>query len=542
MMEWSYGLLDIHFADFMAARSGLAGEKLETFRFLVRELSRTLADGHSCLPLRPGDREVLTAGTLVSENEMTPLVISGDYLYLHRYFNYEKRLAAGIRELAARRYDVGEADALLDICFGPDGKEIDGQKSAARLAVERALAIISGGPGTGKTTTVVKIIGVLLQVFGCDLQVALAAPTGKAAMRLSSSVGRSKESLPFVAEVKTAIPDETRTLHRLLGARERSVSFRHNRENPLPWDVVVVDEASMVDLAMMSKLVEALKPGSRLILLGDKDQLVSVESGAVLADLVEALPDNTIELQKTYRFDAAIAGLSRAVNRGDIETARQLLAGSESAQTRILSEPLWEFAGNRYHEYMRLVDKAGEVGMERIFAVFNGFRILCALRRGPAGVHGINAMMEQYLYRKGYDCPAKTWYPGRPVLITRNDYSLDLYNGDVGIALPDPEDGGIRVVFQRSDGTFKTCLPFRLPACETAYAMTIHKSQGSEFDDVVVVLPEKDNPILSRELVYTAVTRARRQVLVCAEEEILRQALERKIRRYSNLKDRLLAV
>jgi exodeoxyribonuclease V alpha subunit len=542
MRNPGYSLLDIHFSDFLAVRSGLGGDDLETFRNLVRELSKALADGHSCLPIRPEDRETLAASPLVSEDKTTPLVLFGDCLYLHRYFSYEGRLAAGIRELAERQCSVPEVEALLDASFGPDGEEIDGQKLAARLCVERSLAIISGGPGTGKTTTVVKIIGVLLQAFGCDLQVALAAPTGKAAMRLSRAVGKSKQNLPFAAEVKVAIPDEARTLHRLLGARERSVSFRHNRENPLPWDVVVVDEASMVDLAMMSKLVQALKPCSRLILLGDKDQLVSVESGAVLADLVEALPENTVRLQKTYRFDAAIARLSGAVNSGEVKAARHLLAASESGRTRFLTEPLREFAGNRYLEYMRLVEKVDDVGYERVFAVFNGFRILCALRLGTAGVAGINAMMEQFLYRKGYDCLAKTWYPGRPVLITRNDYSLDLYNGDVGIALPGPADDVLRVVFPRPDGTFKTCLPYRLPPCETAYAMTIHKSQGSEFDDVLVVLPERgENPILSRELVYTAVTRARRQVLVSAEDEIFRQALECKIRRYSNLKDRLLA-
>ncbi len=539
-MEGSYSLLDLHFADFLAARCGLPDGDLAMFKHLVRELSRALADGHSCLPLQSGDRDMLMASPLVSEGRKTPLVLFNESLYLHRYFTYEARLAAGIKDLAGRKSNT-DVDALLDACFGPDGDELDGQKLAAQLAVTRALAIISGGPGTGKTTTVVKIIGILLEAFGSDLQVALAAPTGKAAMRLSMAVGRNKEGLPFSAAIKNAIPDETRTLHRLLGARDRSVYFRHNRENPLPWDAVVVDEASMVDLAMMSKLVEALKPGSRLILLGDKDQLVSVESGAVLADLVEALPENTVELQKTYRFDAAISRLSRAVNRGDVEAARELLADSTSRRTRLLTEPLRDFAGSRYLDYMRLVEQVREVGEEKVFAVFNRFRILCALRRGPAGVEGINTVMEQFLYRHGYDCLARPWYPGRPVLITRNDYTLDLYNGDVGIALPDSAGGGVRVVFQRPDGTIKSCLPNRLPPCETAYAMTIHKSQGSEFDDVLIVLPEKENPILSRELVYTALTRARKQVLVSSSEVILRLALERKIRRYSNLKDRLLA-
>jgi exodeoxyribonuclease V alpha subunit len=217
------------------------------------------------------------------------------------------------------------------------------------------------------------------------------------------------------------------------------------------------------------------------------------------------------------------------------------LADPTSQSTRFLTESLRDFAGSRYLEYMRQVENVQDVGEEKVFAVFNRFRILCAMRLGTFGVEGINTEMEQFLYRQGYECLATTWYPGRPVLITRNDYSLDLYNGDVGIALPDPAGDGVRVVFQRPDGTLKSCLPNRLPPCETAYAMTIHKSQGSEFDDVLVVLPEKENPIVSRELVYTALTRARKQVLVSASEEIFRLALERKIRRYSNLKDRLLA-
>ena len=537
--DQQYSLLDIYFAGFLAARSGLAGQEKLTFENLVRDLSASLAAGHSCLPVDRQEQGLLAGTGLVSAGGLSPLVLFHDRLYLHRYFTYEARLAAQIMVLAQQTYPVPDGGALLDACFGPETDEVDWQKKAAETAMHKAFCIISGGPGTGKTSTVVRIIGLLLQANGCDLQVALAAPTGKAAMRLRQSVGDSLESLPFPEPILTAIPSEARTLHRLLGARGNSPHFRHTGENPLPWDVVVVDEASMVDLAMMSKLVDALKPGSRLLLLGDKDQLASVESGAVLIDLVRALPENTVELRKTYRFNAAIKDLAQAVNRGEGEAAWRLLAGPPSKDVGLVDAPLEQFVGDRYGLYMEQVGRCGEVGYEQVFAAFNGFRVLCAVRRGERGVEGINAGVEQYLAQQGCDCLSRVWYPGRPVLITRNDYSLNLSNGDIGICLPDPRDGSLKVWFEQPDGTFKTCLPYRLPHCETAYALTIHKCQGSEFDEVLVVLPREENRILSRELIYTAVTRARKRVLLAASKDILDQALAGKIERFSGLQEML---
>jgi len=527
----TYSLLDSHFAAFLAARCGLAGQRRQIFEDLVRDLSASMAAGHSCLPVSPHQEEILAGTSLVSGGEKTPLVVHNGRLYLHRYFTYESRLAAQIREMAGLTFQVPDAKALLDASFGPGPGVIDWQKRAAETAMRRALCIISGGPGTGKTSTVVRIIGLLQQAAGGRLQVALAAPTGKAAMRLRQSVEGSLGSVPSPA----ALPAQT--LHRLLGVRRDSPQFRHRRENPLPWDVVVVDEASMVDLAMMSKLVDALKPGARLILLGDKDQLASVESGAVLIDLVRALPDNTVELQKTYRFDASIKQLSRKVNQGDAEAAWQLLLDPVCEHVGLLEVPPQDYAGERYRPYMDLV--AGAADSERVFAAFNSFRILCAVRQGQRGVEGMNKSVEQYLGKRGYDCLSRVWYPGRPVLITRNDYAQELYNGDIGICLPDPGDGSPRVWFERPDGTLRNCLPYRLPHCETAFALTVHKSQGSEFDEVLVVLPGEDRAVLSRELVYTAVTRARKGVLLSAGEEIFRQALVRKIQRFSGLGDML---
>ncbi len=369
---------------------------------------------------------------------------------------------------------------------------------------------------------------------------ALAAPTGKAAMRLSEAVGRSMTSLQLPEHVKNGLPTSASTLHRLLGVRRGSPQFRHNRDNPMAWDVVVVDEASMVDLAMMSKLVDAIKPGARLILLGDKDQLASVESGAVLGDFIGSLPENTVELQKTYRFEAGIKQLAEAINCADSTAAWGLLKDSRVASVALLEENSIDFISERYSRFMKAANRPGPPDLREIFAIFNSFRVLCALHYGNRGVLSINRQVELSLSRNGFPCRPDTWYPGRPVLITRNDYGLDLFNGDVGICLADRENGVPQVWFERAGGGMTSYPPSRLPSCETVFAMTIHKSQGSEFDEVVVVLPEEDNRILSRELVYTAVTRAKKTVRLVAEKEILQLALARNITRESGLADLLM--
>ncbi len=258
-----------------------------------------------------------------------PLVVEQDRLYLHRYWFYENRLAMQIKAMAKVSHSVENLDAMLDRYFEPVVGETDDQREAAKMAVKQAFSIITGGPGTGKTTTVVKILAVLQELADEPLHIALAAPTGKAAMRLQESIGFNKAALPCSEAVKKHIPETVTTLHRLLGAKPPSPYFRHNADKPLPHDLVVVDEASMVDLALMSKLLDALKPGARLILLGDKDQLASVESGAVLADLTAALPEHTLELKKSRRFDENIKKLAEAVNLQQDEVAWQVLQGDD---------------------------------------------------------------------------------------------------------------------------------------------------------------------------------------------------------------------
>lgn len=544
MSDQTFSPLDSHFAGFLADRSGLAGAPKERFRELAGRVSGALQAGHSCLPLSAGDQEFLAANHLVSDGGRTPLVLHSGRLYLHRYYRYETRLAAQIRAMAALAFAPGRAEPLFTTYFSKDESTTDWQKEAAKVAVRKALTIICGGPGTGKTTAVVKILAILLQAAEGDRlpEVALAAPTGKAAMRLSESVGSSMQRLDLPENIRKALPTTASTLHRLLGVRRNSPQFRHNRENPMAWDVVVVDEASMVDLAMMSKLVDGLKPGARLILLGDKDQLASVESGAVLGDCIGSLPANTVELQKTYRFDTNIKELATAINRADSDTAWDLLAAPEKANITLHGADSIDFIDSITHPYARFmaaVYRPGNPDLREIFQLFNSFRVLCGVHYGNRGVETINRRVELALARRGFFCRPDAWYPGRPVLITRNDYGLDLYNGDIGICLPDRDSGDLQVWFERADGSPRGYSPHRLPRCETVFAMTIHKSQGSEFDEVVVILPEEDNRILSRELIYTAVTRAKKSVRLAAEKQVLRLALSRNIVRYSGLADLL---
>jgi exodeoxyribonuclease V alpha subunit len=538
--ERSHSLLDIHFARFLAARSGFSGDEKKWFSELVARLSGAMTVGHICLPLPQEERRLLLTTHLVSESRQTPLIIHNSNLYLNKYFQYESRLARQLRARADVSYDKEkDTSRLLDHYFGRDTSEIDWQKRGAAVALEKGLTIISGGPGTGKTSTVSKIIAILLQASGNTLRIGLAAPTGKAAMRLQLSVGGSLETLACPEEIRSSIPREAKTLHRLLGVRRNSPQFRHDGDNPMSWDVVIVDEASMIDLALMSKLVDALKPGSRLILLGDKDQLASVESGAVLADCIRSLPDNTVELRKTYRFDAGIKGLAESINGGYLAKVWAILQDKDITNVSLMESDIYTYIGRCYVKYMEEILQIKNGNMKPIFVAFAKFQVLCSVHYGERGVAGINRKVEFYLAGRGFECKPDSWYAGRPVLISRNDYNLGLYNGDIGICIPDSTDNKLKVWFEQKDGGFKSYLPYRLPKCETAFAMTIHKSQGSEFEEVLVVLPGEDNRVLCRELLYTAVTRARERVRIDAEEKVLELGLSRQIQRYSGLAEQL---
>ncbi len=535
MEEKKIRLLDIQFAKFLGVRSALTGDENRNFQDLICKLSMSLAAGDSCYPLNAAEENLVQRSGLCGEG-LQPLCVFAGYLYLQRLFQYEKQLAAKVVQMSAEPVELVAQGSFLERLYGGQDPE-DLQRIAAEKALQKNFLIISGGPGTGKTTTVVKILALLRNASGKDLRVAMAAPTGKAAMRLQDAVAGSVQNLPLGDREKDDFPVQAATLHRLLGVKRYSPFFRHNANNPLPFDVLVVDEASMVDLALMSKLADALRPGSRLILLGDKNQLASVESGTVLADMMKALPENTIELEKSYRFDKDIKQFAEAVNGGNGDAAWKTLQDDSPEHISLLSEDAAAYGGEVYSRYMKLASRAASMEeYKALFPMLHSFKILCTMRKGRAGVAGINERVEQVLTGKGYDCRRSEWYHGRPVMVVKNEYSLDLYNGDMGICLMDPESPGeVKVWFERPGDILQGILPGRLKSCETVYALTIHKSQGAEFEEVLVVLPENESSLVSRELLYTAVTRASKTVKIKSSHSVFQRAVSGKIKRYSGL-------
>tara|TARA_R110000796_G_scaffold252526_1_gene387389 strand:+ start:10654 stop:12732 length:2079 start_codon:yes stop_codon:yes gene_type:complete len=570
---------------------------------LLRSL--TLGDWQAALA---GSRVVDTGQASDAER---PLVLVGERLYLRRYFRYEQQVVQGLQRRLAE--PLGTPDALpqrLATLFADSQQTPDWQRIACALAARGAFSIITGGPGTGKTTTVVRLLA-LLQTpaveAGRPLRIRLAAPTGKAAARLTESIGQQVGRLPVGEAVSTQIPSEVSTLHRLLGSLPDSRHFRHHAGNPLALDVLVIDEASMIDLEMMASVLNALPPGARLILLGDKDQLASVEAGAVLGDLcrraeggfytqatrdwleatsgqslaaanlqtgdqaVHRLEQQTAMLRYSHRFGAhsGIGQLARAVNGGEASTARSLLQTGGFAdihrqgvsgvtdgafESLVLGNELPGYAlylqylqANRPSAGVQADDPAWEHWAQQVLQAFDRFQLLCAVRKGDWGVDALNIRVASLLHRKGLLSADQGWYEGRPVLVTRNDYSLGLMNGDIGIALRVREKplqaGGVereelRVAFARNDGKggIRFVLPSRLSEVESVFAMTVHKSQGSEFTHAVLVLPDARSPVLTRELVYTAITRASQHfTLVEARDGVFEQAIQTPVRRISGL-------
>lgn len=527
-----------------------------------------------------------------SPGEIRPLILDTNHrLYLYRYWEYEDTIARSIKRRIANPIhglDHQHLKNILERLFPKtEQQEVDWQKIAGAVACLKHFCVITGGPGSGKTFTVTKVLALLLELLaGQRLEIYLAAPTGKAAARLKASLELATDQMECDDAIKTAFPSEVFTIHRMLKPIKGSPYFQHNSENPLRADVVVVDEASMVDLALMAKLLRAIPEKARLIFIGDKDQLASVEAGSVLGDICDRdvmhgfsapfkkriqelttaniesvvktadaqsdLQDSIVVLHKSYRFAAGsgIGALSRAVNRGDADAAlgilgdvaEKSLSWQHLKSDAYLMEALSEQILSAYQPYLAARDPAEALHrLER-------FKILCALNIGPLGVHAVNRLAEQVLSRHNLIQPDTSgenpWYAGRPVLITRNHYALGLFNGDIGVTLP-PAGTGDRewvVFFRANDGGVRRFLPHQLPEHETVYAMTVHKSQGSEFDDVLLILPNKDVPILTRELVYTALTRARRKITIWGTPAILRSALTKKIQRTSGLRDALWGV
>ncbi len=539
-----FSRLDLAFAQFLSQRSSLDASQKPFFKALVAQLSYEQSQGHSCMRLNPQELQLVLASGLALEIEPDnalnqslsalkklkpqPLIIQDGCLYTHRYWFYESRLAIQLKRLLEKDSGQQNLEAALNRHFPPLENETDWQREAAKTALNEDFAIVTGGPGTGKTTTVVKILALLQEFAGAQpLHIALAAPTGKAAMRLQESIGGNIQRLDCSGEIKQHIPEKVSTLHRLLGAQPPSPYFKHHADNPLPYDVVVIDEASMVDLALMSKLVDALKTGARLILLGDKDQLASVESGSVLADLTCTLKNNTVELLKSHRFGGIIKDLAGAVNEQQGESAWQLLK-SGSDIISLLDSDLIDYVAEKQHPYLQLIRQ--QASFETVFAAFNEFQVLCSNRNGHNGINDINRQVEKKLGLSGH------WYSGRPVMITENNAATGLYNGDIGLCIADKtRRGKFMVYFLSPDGSVKKILPSRLPACETVFAMTIHKSQGSEFKEVLIALPDTMNPVLTKELIYTGITRAKETVKIVADRAVFISAVAQKVQRYGGL-------
>ncbi|MCF7970011.1 MAG: exodeoxyribonuclease V subunit alpha [Methylococcaceae bacterium] len=534
--EITLSRLDYAFARFLTQRSQLKDEQGKQFEAIVARLSYAQSQGHSCIQLSAEDLTVVLGSGMADETGTLPLVLEGNQLYLQRYWNYECQLAKKIVSLMVADSLLSSFPEVFDRYF-PVNDNIDWQKEAAIAAIKYPFTIVTGGPGTGKTTTVVKILALLQEFSEVPLNIMLAAPTGKAAMRLQESIGQSKSGLDCSDEIKQMIPEHVVTIHRLLGARPPSPYFKYNADSPLPYDIVVVDEVSMIDLPLMTKLVSALKVNARLILLGDKDQLASVETGTVLADLTNALPKYTQELKVSYRFSGNIKTFAAAINHQEADLAWELLT-KDYAEVCFLKEDLIDYIVNKQVAYLQLISENAD--FTECYAAFSAFQVLCATRQGLYSVDDINFRVTQALIEQRFIKSSGDWYSGRPIMITQNDAVLQLYNGDIGICMPDAENRGqLMVFFLHADGLVRKYLPARLPYCETVFAMTIHKSQGSEFEEVLLVLPEVINPILTKELIYTGITRAKKTLKMVTNKEVFLQTIQRNVQRFSGLAERI---
>jgi exodeoxyribonuclease V alpha subunit len=507
-----------------------------------------------------------------TQGDASPLVLTEDKqgarLYLRRAWTAEQNIRLNIAQRLALPCEVpADLQQRLDELFTPtsDGAP-DMQRLACEVAAQNRITLITGGPGTGKTTTVVKLLSLLVRTSPRELQIHLAAPTGKAAARLTESISNALTKMP--ADKRPHMPSQAQTLHRLLQTNSRA-----NQVHQLATDVVVVDEASMIDLEMMARLLQAVPPTARLILLGDKDQLASVEAGAVMSQLCTGslLKAQTVTLTHSHRFDAksGIGQWARAVNADAADNTPALKALWKDAPDWLTTLPLQQSidgdtpepdvtrlqlasasdaklaVGLRYgwRNWLALLDAhrpsktalAAPCSDSQAVALLNAFTefcVLCAVREGPLGVTQLNTQVEHAL-----GLGQSAWYAGRPVMVTRNDYALDLMNGDIGLCLPGP-DGVLRVAFPAVDGGVRWVMPSRLDSVETVFAMTVHKSQGSEFAHVLLVIPAQESPVLTRELVYTGLTRAKKRLTLWAPQlGVLWNGCARRVLRSGGLGD-----
>ncbi len=612
----SYNFLDKQLADLLlrlCSNEGhtLSAEQKAQLVTLARHTSAATRNGIIAVPLAEiadsSEGFPYTVDTLKAlsdlpvvglAGEYAPLIIEGDYVWLNRYWQYEKRLADSLQQrLNTFPLSEEQADSIrtcirdwhyLSASTTDEGNidhdQQDWQQRAVAMAAYSRFLVISGGPGTGKTTTVIRLLWLLIEQMQVNPQrILLAAPTGKAAMRLQESIRQAKTTLGIQDSLSERIPEKAVTLHRLLGFIPGRVSFRHHQHHPLAADVVIIDEASMIDISLMTHLFEAVSPHARLILLGDKDQLSAVETGSIFRDLCAqadnqysdtrqqqlnylcshtatagdsftaetppVLNDHIVVLQKSWRFDvdSGIGQLAAAVRDGQEERLKAIFdkewddieyseSGSLDMQ-RLLTA---------WGDYLKLAQQSTGAGATQclpvIFSAFNRFRILTPLRKGSSSTEQLNARISEFMRRQhnsSYQVTDKQWFVGRPVMVTQNDYRQNLFNGDIGLTLAD-SSGQLRVWFADQEG-FRAIAPVRLSAHETAWCMTIHKSQGSEFDEVLLILPEnEDIPILGRELLYTGITRAKKKIGILGKLRVIRHAMQQTLQPSSRIYSRLM--
>ncbi len=560
--------------------------KLHPYLYL---LSKKLSDGHICIDINninkfeleesgyTLDKKALVNQPLISNgNGKTPFILLNNKLYFERYFNYETVILNRILQfIQQEKKQVDETVKTIQqhtpFIKAIFGKEQSGQTNwqlvAALTAVLNHFTIITGGPGTGKTTTVAKILAILYTI-NPNLKVALTAPTGKAATRMAESL---KNTVVGENAIKNKFQSlEPSTIHRLLGSIKNNPHFKHHSENPLNADLIIADESSMIDVALFAKLLDAVGPDTKLIMLGDKDQLASVEAGSLFGDLCQAqtqlnvfskeratlinsfisnkeeqihnnsisesthpLFQHIIELQKSHRFsdEKGIGKFSKSIIHNNEKDIRNFFLNNDAQVTIDIdySEKIFQNFIKGYEIFI------GEPDIKTALQKLNALRVLCAVREGEQGLYAINKKIEKLLHNKKLIYPNGNLYANRPIMVTTNNRELQLFNGDIGIIRPD-ENGILKAWFENGEGEIRSVLPGYISDAETVFAMTIHKSQGSEFNRVLVVLPEGDDiKLLTRELLYTAVTRAKQEVIIQASEKLILQTANAIVHRGSGI-------
>lgn len=524
----------------------VADTSFELERVVGTEEAKVLAPGEWDWP-EPKSWVEAVAGSALAQQGV--LRVEGSRVYLDRYWREEGQVVEDLR----RRLDATQPE--VDVAVLARGTErvfpaagYDEQRAAVTVAARQWTTVLTGGPGTGKTTATAGLLALLIEQdqisWGRTPRIALAAPTARAAARLQEAITESRAQLSAVDRERLGNLSAS-TLHRLLGWRpDSSVRFKHNRHRTLPYDIVVVDEASMVSLTMMARLLEALRPQTRVIFLGDPGQLVSIEAGAVLADLVEGFRGRddspVVELSTVHRFGGGIGDLAAALRSADADAVMTVLG-------RGLDDVEWvnptdeaalgsvKESARRWALDLRAAAEDGD-GAAAV-AALNRHRLLCAHREGPFGAEGWNRIVEQLVAESTGGPDYRDWFPGRPVLVTANDRGLGIYNGDLGVAVREGATR-LRVHFPTPGGT-RALTTSRLPAQQTAYAMTVHKAQGSQADEISVILPPPESALSTRALFYTAVTRAQRKVRVVGSEAAIRAAVGREAQRATGLAQRL---